>query len=99
MKNIRLVATDLDGTFLRNDRTISKRNLDALHQLGDRGILRVAATGRNLRKVRGGYSFRSTLRLYCLFFGGRNIQLAGEASYVSAEYRFGCSNFAFRLFP
>lgn len=51
MKNVKLVATDLDGTFLRNDRTISRRNLQALHQLGEKGILRVAATGRNLRKV------------------------------------------------
>ncbi len=51
MKNIKLVATDLDGTFLRNDRTISSANLEALHQLGKRGIVRVAATGRNLKKV------------------------------------------------
>lgn len=51
LKNIKLVATDLDGTFLRNDRSISKRNLEALHHLGELGILRVAATGRNLRKV------------------------------------------------
>jgi len=49
--NIRLVATDLDGTFLKNDRSISRRNLDTLHLLGERGIVRVAATGRNLRKV------------------------------------------------
>lgn len=51
MKNIKLVATDLDGTFLKNDRSISIRNLEALRQLGEKGILRVAATGRNLRKV------------------------------------------------
>ncbi len=51
MKNVKLVATDLDGTFLRNDRSISSRNLKALHQLGEKGIHRVAATGRNLRKV------------------------------------------------
>jgi Cof subfamily protein (haloacid dehalogenase superfamily) len=51
MKNIKLVATDLDGTFLMNDRTISGRNLEALHQLGAKGIIRVAATGRNLKKV------------------------------------------------
>ncbi len=51
MENIKLVATDLDGTFLKNDRTISSRNLEALHRLGDKGILRVAATGRNMRKV------------------------------------------------
>lgn len=51
MKNVKLVATDLDGTFLRNDSTISSGNLKALHELGEDGILRVAATGRNLHKV------------------------------------------------
>lgn len=52
MNNIKLVATDLDGTFLKNDRSISEPNLRALKQLGDRNITRVVATGRNLRKVR-----------------------------------------------
>ena len=52
MKEVKLVATDLDGTFLKNDRSISVANLEALHELGKRGIVRVAATGRNLQKVR-----------------------------------------------
>jgi hypothetical protein len=54
MKNkkiVRLVATDLDGTFLRNDKTISEDNLTALELLGERGVLRVVATGRNLQKT------------------------------------------------
>lgn len=51
MKNIKLVATDLDGTFLKNDRSISFGNLKALKKLGEKNILRVVATGRNLRKV------------------------------------------------
>ncbi len=51
MKNIRLVATDLDGTFLRDNKTISESNIRALHLLGEKGIVRVAATGRNLRKT------------------------------------------------
>lgn len=51
MKNVKLVATDLDGTFLRNDRTISESNLEALRRLGEHHIIRVAATGRNLKKV------------------------------------------------
>jgi Cof subfamily protein (haloacid dehalogenase superfamily) len=50
-RHIKLVATDLDGTFLKDDRSISERNLEALHQLGKQGIVRVVATGRNLRKV------------------------------------------------
>ncbi len=51
LKNIRLVATDLDGTFLKSDHTISPKNLEALLRLGNKNITRVAATGRNLRKV------------------------------------------------
>lgn len=52
MKEIKLVATDLDGTFLKNDRTISVNNLEALNKLGANNIVRVAATGRNLEKVK-----------------------------------------------
>jgi Cof subfamily protein (haloacid dehalogenase superfamily) len=48
---IKLVATDLDGTFLRNDKSISKENLVALHHLGANGVFRVIATGRNLKKT------------------------------------------------
>ncbi len=51
MENVKLVATDLDGTFLRDDRSVSKANLLALEQLGEQQIIRVAATGRNLKKV------------------------------------------------
>ncbi len=48
---LKLVATDLDGTFLKNDKSISKENIDTLQSLGERGILRVVATGRNLKKT------------------------------------------------
>ena len=52
MNNIKLVATDLDGTFLKNDKTVSRKNLEALHWLGRQNIIRIAATGRNLKKVK-----------------------------------------------
>lgn len=52
LKNTRLVATDLDGTFLKNDHSVSDENLLALEKLGERNIIRVAATGRNMKKVR-----------------------------------------------
>jgi Cof subfamily protein (haloacid dehalogenase superfamily) len=48
---LKLVATDLDGTFLNNDKSISAENIDALHALGEKGIVRVIATGRNLKKT------------------------------------------------
>ncbi len=50
--NTRLVATDLDGTFLRNDHSVSPKNLEALHLLNNKNIIRVAATGRNMKKVK-----------------------------------------------
>ena len=50
-KVLKLVATDLDGTFLKNDKSISKENIETLRSLGEKGILRVIATGRNLKKT------------------------------------------------
>ena len=52
MDNIKLVATDLDGTLLRDDKTISPEDLAMLVQLGDKNICRVVATGRNMEKVK-----------------------------------------------
>jgi Cof subfamily protein (haloacid dehalogenase superfamily) len=43
-----LFVTDLDGTLLRSDRTFSEPDLEALRHLGERGIVRVVATGRSL---------------------------------------------------
>lgn len=42
-----IFVTDLDGTLLRDGR-ISEPDIGALRDLGDRGILRVIATGRSL---------------------------------------------------
>lgn len=49
---IELVATDLDGTLLRGDKSISPADLAMLQYLGEKQIFRVVATGRNLTKVR-----------------------------------------------
>ncbi|MCF8331951.1 MAG: Cof-type HAD-IIB family hydrolase [Bacteroidales bacterium] len=46
-KNIKLVATDLDGTLLNDDHKISTENLDMLKQLREKEIIRVVATGRS----------------------------------------------------
>lgn len=51
-QQIQLVAVNLDGTLLRTDKSISKPDLETLTRLGNSGIIRVAATGRSLFKVR-----------------------------------------------
>ncbi len=52
MSDVRMVVTDLDGTLLQKDQTISQRDKKTLEKLGKLGVCRVAATGRNLFKVR-----------------------------------------------
>lgn len=52
VSELKMVITDLDGTLLQNDHSISKDDLATLKLLGEIGICRVAATGRNLFKVR-----------------------------------------------
>lgn len=52
MGELKMVVTDLDGTLLQNDHSISLEDLETLEILGKLGICRVAATGRNLFKVR-----------------------------------------------
>lgn len=52
MDELKMVVTDLDGTLLQNDHSISLEDLETLEILGKMGICRVAATGRNLFKVR-----------------------------------------------
>ena len=46
MKNIHLVALDLDGTLFDNKSKISKRNLEAIRQLIDLDVHVVISTGR-----------------------------------------------------
>ncbi len=52
MGQFRLVATDLDGTLLRDDGTISPYTAEVLRQVDDRGVLVVFVTGRPLRWAR-----------------------------------------------
>ena len=44
--SIRLIAFDLDGTLLRNDKTVSERTMKALQRAADHGIYLVPSTGR-----------------------------------------------------
>lgn len=48
----RLVATDLDGTLLRDDGSVSPRSVEVLADLDRRGVPVVIVTGRPLRMTR-----------------------------------------------
>lgn len=47
-----MIATDLDGTLLRTDGTVSRRTVDTLRRAEGAGITVVVATGRPLRWMR-----------------------------------------------
>ncbi len=49
----RIVATDLDGTLLRTDGTVSARSRDALHAAHERGAEVLVVTGRPPRFLEG----------------------------------------------
>ena len=44
--NIKMIAVDLDGTLLRDDKTVSDRNIDVLIKCRNRGIKVIYATAR-----------------------------------------------------
>ncbi len=49
---IKLFATDLDGTILTRDKGFVEADIDALRKIGEKGIIRVIATGRTLNSAR-----------------------------------------------
>ena len=48
MKNCKIIFADLDGTLLRQDKTVSAEDIATLEELGKKKIFRVLATGRSL---------------------------------------------------
>ena len=49
--SVRLIATDMDGTLLRSDQTISIRTRQAIRDVTEAGVVVVAATGRGWRSA------------------------------------------------
>lgn len=46
-----IIATDLDGTLLKNDTSVSKENINAIKRLYDKGIKTVLLTGRTFYEI------------------------------------------------
>lgn len=49
---IKVLVLDLDGTFLRTDKTISRRNREVVRRCAETGIRVIVATARPPRAVR-----------------------------------------------
>ena len=68
----RLVATDLDGTLLRRDETISQRTRQALRRVQETGAVVVLVSGRPAR----------TLRLVAQHVGVTGLAICGNGSVI-----------------
>ena len=53
--NIKLIASDLDGTLLNEDKTIASENLEAIKKAREQGVLFTIATGRPLPSTKRYY--------------------------------------------
>lgn len=78
---IRLIVTDMDGTLLKKDNTISRRTIDALIQAQVLGIKLVLASGRTYRKL-----MPYAKQLQMDRFGGYFIEVNGIATYHLASH-------------
>lgn len=83
--SIKLVATDLDGTLLRDNKSISDSDYHSLQYLKDKGIYRVAATGRSLHKVNEVLDPSVPLD-YLVFSSGAGIYDWKNRSLLHSEY-------------
>ena len=65
----KIIAFDLDGTFLRDDKSIPEENLRALEAAAARGIEPVPATGRIFRGIPKELKELRCIRYYILSNG------------------------------
>ncbi|MFC4388878.1 Cof-type HAD-IIB family hydrolase [Gracilibacillus marinus] len=49
MKDIRLIALDMDGTLLSSDHTVSEQNKEAIKKAREKGVEVIISTGRHFR--------------------------------------------------
>ena len=69
MSEIKLVASDLDGTLLNTAGAVSAENLSAIHELAVRGVLFVPASGRAYNELMSELSENPDIRYYILSSG------------------------------
>lgn len=69
---MKMIVTDLDGTLLRSDKSISQRTLDVLQELDSHNIKFVIATARAKRSVQKILPFDLN-NMYIVYYNGAEI--------------------------
>ena len=81
----KLIAFDLDGTILHDDKTISDRSLRALYAAHERGALIVPATGRIYKGVPAALRLQPFSRYYITINGAKVFDAQRDETLCSAE--------------
>ena len=81
--NYKLIATDMDGTLLNDEHSISKGNIEAIKEVQKKGIKFVLASGRPSFAM-----FNYAKELEMDKYGGTVIQWRSADRYVRQESRF-----------
>ncbi len=69
---IKLIAFDLDGTFLADDKSIPEINMEALNRAAESGIVIVPSTGRGLEAIPEPIRMLPFIR-YCILANGAHV--------------------------
>ena len=81
----KLIAFDLDGTILHDDKTISERSLRALYAAHERGALIVPATGRIYKGVPAALRLQPFSRYYITINGAKVYDAQRDETLCRAE--------------
>ena len=81
----RLIAFDLDGTLLHDDKTIARRSLRALHAAHEQGALIVPATGRIYQGVPAALRLQPFSRYFIAINGAKVYDAQQDAVLCRAE--------------
>ena len=81
----RLIAFDLDGTILHDDKKMSQRSLRALYAAHEKGALIVPATGRIYKGVPAALRLQPFSRYYILINGSKVYDAQTDATLYRAE--------------
>ncbi|MCY6356800.1 sugar-phosphatase [Clostridium sp. ZS2-4] len=83
----KLIALDMDGTLLKEDKTISEENFEAIKKAKEKGVKVVLSTGRPKKGIE---KYLKELNLisdedYCVTYNGSVIQNTGTAEIISKK--------------
>jgi Cof subfamily protein (haloacid dehalogenase superfamily) len=88
MPDFRLVVTDLDGTIVRSDGTVSARTHQAFERVRAAGVPVAGATGRGPRLTGMSRTDLPSANYFVLGGGGRVLDLTGPHPHVLLDRRF-----------